>query len=166
MIQLKDDLERWYNSPDPWGYVHNPHDIERKNKILKLLEEHAPFDRALDVGAGEGWITKDLPAKKIYGYEISDTAASRFPENIRRYKYRDTDETEFDLVLCTGCFYRQYDYEQLHEMVLDHAKGIILTCHIKSWEIPLPMYDPIYVEEFPYREYTEILKIYDLSTLA
>ena len=162
-IQLKEDLERWYERPDPWSYECNAFDHNRKDRILKALEEHAPFDRALDVGCGEGFITRDLPAKKLYGYEISDKAAERWPENIKRVFFRNNDDRSYDLVVATGVLYKQYDHDEMRNFILDHANGIILTSHIKSWEIPLEGIEQIYHEEFQYRDYIQVLRVFDVS---
>ena len=87
-MQSKDEIEKEYQTPDPWGFQTHPDDAARKQIILNALTLGANkpmrFKRALDIGAGEGWITKDLPADEIFGFEISDTAASRFPANVKR----------------------------------------------------------------------------------
>jgi predicted nicotinamide N-methyase len=67
----------------------------------------------------------------------------------------------YDLLLLSGVLYEQYDYRALHQLVAEHAaKGAtVVTCHIKDWERPLPG-EAEHVEEFPYREYTEVLRRY------
>src|SRR5690606_19701810 len=80
-MQTKESLENWYKFLDPWNYQNTPDDLKRKEIILKHIE---PCDTILDIGAGEGWITKDLPANEIYAIELSDIAASRFPKNVIR----------------------------------------------------------------------------------
>lgn len=152
----KEQLEKWHETPDAWGYKTNADDEKRKQIILEHLK---PAKRALDIGAGEGWITKDLPAENIEAIELSDNAASRFPENIKRIT---EPEGDYDLITACGVMYTEYDNDLFHKWILDHASGQVLTCNIKGLEINhLP--DPIFEMEFPYREYIEVLRIYDFA---
>ena len=73
MKETKEKLEKWYEKEDPWNYKKKPHAIKRKEIILKMSAEYCgkilkkdKFENALEIGAGEGWITKDLPAHNIY----------------------------------------------------------------------------------------------------
>jgi hypothetical protein len=155
-MQSKDELEAWYQTPDPWDYKNTPDDIERKKRILAALP--AKYKRALDIGCGEGWITKDLPAEVIHGLELSDTARARIPPPAIGVT---KPAGKYDLIILTGVLYKQYDHNRMIDTVYTHAaKGAtILTCHIKDWEHELPS-DAEYIEEFPYREYVEILRRY------
>lgn len=157
-MQTKKELENWYLKEDPWEYKTNPYDILRKTRIL---ENCKPAKRALDIGAGEGWITKDLPAKEIHGLELSDIATTRFPENVTRAL---EPEGDYDLVIATGVLYQQYDWEQIHTWIKYHAVKQIVTCNIMDWEIPLLLEKQVHTEEFPYRQYTQKLRVYDVST--
>lgn len=156
-MQSKIELERWYQKTDPWGYTTHADDRRRKEKILSHLHT---YDRALDIGAGEGFITKDLPAKFIHAIEISDEAAQRFPLNIKRVS---EPQGMYDLIIATGVFYDQYDWRQMHQWIMDHASGTVLTSNIKTWEHPLPA-QPVYEEDFKYRGYIQHLCLYDFST--
>lgn len=153
----KEQLEQFYTQEDPWEYKTNTDDEKRKQIILEHLK---PAKRALDIGAGEGWITKDLPADSIEAIELSDNAASRFPKNVKRIT---EPEGNYDLITACGVMYSEYDNDLFHKWILDHASGQVLTCNIKGLEINyLP--DPIFEMEFPYREYIEVLRIYDFAT--
>jgi hypothetical protein len=151
-------LEKWWSTPDAWDYKTTEDDYRRKEIILNTLEQFGEFNRALDIGCGEGFLTTDLPAKKIEGYEISDNAAARLPKNVKR----TTDPIgHFDLVVATGVLYRHYFYERLHTIIRTHASGIVLTCNIKEWEVnQLPPEKQILELEFPYREFTQKLRVY------
>lgn len=154
-MQTKQELEEWYAKPDPWGYEDNIHDTERKLRILAVLDT---YERALDIGAGEGWITKDLPAKVIEAMEISDTASARFPDTIIK---TDKPIGRYDLIVATGVLYRQYDWEHMLSLIKKHASRHILLSHIKDWEVAdySPLGEQIHYEEFPYREYTQALRL-------
>lgn len=156
-MQTKDELDRWYTQRDPWNYYHQKDDQKRKEIILSYLGH---YERALDIGAGEGFITKDLPAVSIEAIEISDRAAERLPKNVRRVH---TPRGKYDLIIATGVFYDQYDWRQMHEWVLKHANGTVLTSNIKSWEHPLPL-TPIKETEFIYRDYIQHLCVYSITS--
>jgi hypothetical protein len=159
MTQSREDIEAWYANPDPWGFQTNPADADRKARILAAMKRPGPkYKRALDVGCGEGWITKDLPAALIHGLELSETARARIPSPVVAV---EEPSGKYDLILVSGILYAQYDYRGVHELVAKHAgKGcVVVTCHIKDLEQPLPG-EPELVEEFPYREYTEIIRRY------
>lgn len=156
-MQSKDDLEEFYSKSDPWGYETTADDFIRKQKILDALSFHAPFKRALDIGCGEGFITQDLPAKEIHGIELSDKAAKRLPKTIKRVK---EPQGEYDLILATGILYAQYDYAKFINWINDHAKGIVLTCNIESWEVGKVDRREVHTYEFPYRTYTQVLRVF------
>lgn len=156
-MQSIQELESWYQNEDPWGYKTNPHDSYRKVRILDALKSKK-YTKALDIGCGEGWITQHLPAKIIHGLELSEHATSRIPKPVIPVK---GPSGKYDLITLMGVLYTQYDYKRMIELALKHIKkgGTILTCHIKDWEQQLPLTEDV-VMEFPYREYTEVLRRY------
>ncbi len=158
-MQSREELEAWYETPDPWGFQTNPDDQDRKRRILAAIRRPGPkYKRALDVGCGEGWITADLPAALIHGLEWSETARARIPASVIGV---EEPSGKYDLILVSGVLYEQYDWQGIHDMVSAHAgKGAtVVTCHIRDLEKPLPA-EHEHVEEFPYREYVEILRRY------
>lgn len=158
-MQSKKELENWYTDTDPWKYQTNKDDEFRRQKILDACG--GTYERALDIGAGEGWITKDLPAKEIHAIELSDVASSRFPNNVTRV---DEPKGKYDLIIATGVLYQQYDWKRIHKWIEDSAVKRVVTCNIQDWEIPLLMGKEIHTEAFPYRDYTQKLRVYDVST--
>jgi hypothetical protein len=157
-MQTKQELEEWYEQDDPWEYTVTPDDIYRKRFYLTVLEGLGEYyDRALDVGAGEGFITGDLPAKQIHAIEMSDNAASRLPKNVERVF---APEGEYDLVLVTGLLYRQYDHEQIARLVLEAASKHVCIGGIQDWLLPYPFGRLIETFRFPYREYTSVFNVY------
>ena len=129
--QSKKEIEDWYSKPDPWKYETTADDIVRKMTILSKLG--GMYKKALDIGAGEGFITRDLPAYELYAYEVSDKASKRFPGGILRV----TDPYgDYDLVIATGVLYEQYDYEKFIEILKYYRdKATILTCNkYRDWE--------------------------------
>jgi CO dehydrogenase/acetyl-CoA synthase epsilon subunit len=164
MKQSIAEIEEWYKQADPWNYLCNPDDLTRKEKIIAKLSEYPTFQRALDIGGGEGWISKDLPAKSIEVYEVSENARKRLPEGILGV----TEATgNYDLVVATGVLYQHYHFEQMLEIIKKHATKVILIAGIKDWLVDTTQLGSlVYEEEFPYREYTQVIKIYDVQTTA
>lgn len=160
-MQIKEELEIWYEKEDAWGYKSNPFDTVRKDIILSMIPK-GEYLRALDIGCGEGWITKDLPAKEIHGIELSDKASERFPENVKRIPEPDG---KYDLVVATGVLYKHYDYQKFMKWIKEHSSKIIVLCNIEDWEVrTTSLGKPIHDMTFNYREYRQHLKIYDVST--
>ncbi len=161
-MQTKEELESFYNENDPWKYQNNPDDINRKFQIIETIRPQR-FKRALDIGCGEGWITKDLPADEIFGIELSDNASTRFPSNVKRI---DKPEGKYDLIICTGCLYKQYDWRTMLDWIKEHASKRVLLSHIMEWEIPelSELKGLTHTKQFKYRGYTQHLRYYDVST--
>jgi SAM-dependent methyltransferase len=145
MIQSKEDLERWYSQSDRWGYFHEPDDSIRLKNILRILDY---YDKAIDIGCGEGFITRHLPAKEIYGVDISDNAMSRLPENVTSLKEPNG----------------KYDnHKQIYDWIIASAKNHILIAGIKDWLIDYNFGMELKTLEFKYREYTQKITLYKWS---
>lgn len=164
-----EDLERNYDRPDPWGYKNNTADIERKRIILDRIAKLGPLESALDIGCGEGWITTDIPAKKIYGYEVSKQAWERKPKNVLPWNRDGEPNSRFDLVMATGVMYENYDWRGIVSLMNRHAFKYILTSNIADRELPDAIEwisgELIHLEEFPYHrfpheQFTQRLRIY------
>lgn len=162
-MQSKADLENWYQNPDPWAYKTTPADLKRKAEIIMALNsvnEFQEYERAIDIGCGEGFVTESLPAKVIHGIEISDLAASRFsPKVVRVHAPQD----KYDLVMTTGTLYQQYDHSQFKDWMQACASKHIVVAGIKDWLIHYDFGKVIFEKEFSYREYTQRLVIYEVS---
>ncbi len=159
--QTEEQLNEFYTTPDPWGYQTHPDDTMRKQAILGTLAKYGEFDKGLDLGAGEGWITADLPAKVKCGYELSDVAASRFPKGVKRVKKLSG---KYDLIVACGVLYKEYEVEALLEAIKKHAGRIVLTCNIEGLEVNTLDFKVLEEFTFPYREYVEHLVIYEVPT--
>jgi len=152
-------LDTWYSQPDPWGYQTNNHDINRKERLIMLANFFGPFERCLDIGAGEGWITKDYPAKEIHGYEKSDLAAARFPPNVGR---PIPIVGKYDLVCATGVFYAHYPWDIFLGLVKEHASKYVLVSSIRDWEVECveQIGTEIARQEYPYREFIQCTRVF------
>jgi len=158
-MQTKQELDEWYKDDDPWDYKTTHDDIYRKNFYLTVLEDlGGNYSRALDIGAGEGFITKDLPADEIHAIEMSDTAASRFPDNVKRMS---TPMGTYDLVLVTGLLYKQYDHAGIAQMALSAAQKHVCIGGIEDWLLPYSFGRMVATFKFPYREYISVFNVYE-----
>lgn len=174
MIQPIHEIEEHYLKPDPWGYQTHPDDLLRKKMILQACKAFVPYawneyTCALDLGAGEGWITQDLPAMERYGYELSAQAKARFPQNVK--PCNDPSGT-YDLVTACGVLYPHYDVQKFFQL-MKLASRIIVTCNIEAWEVS-EMSDPHFTngelglimmmeQRFRYREYFQKLRVFKVK---
>jgi len=160
MQQSKQELEHWYQNEDPWQYKTTPDDASRKEKLINILLEFGPYNRALDIGAGEGYVTESIPAERIHAIEISDLAASRFPANVTRVLEPDS---KYDLVMTTGTLYPQYNHEYISNTIKSCAVKYVLVAGIKDWLLDYKFGKIVHDEEFRYREYTQRVIVYEVS---
>ncbi|WP_026947192.1 class I SAM-dependent methyltransferase [Algoriphagus marincola] len=173
-FQNKKDLEDWYKVSDPWGYEKNKDDLIRK-KILLSEIPNREYVNVLDIGCGEGFITKELPGEKILGVDISENAISFAKENIGspRIEFLSCDlfdlpnkvEIKFDLIIITGVLYSQYigNSNSLIYLIIDQLlkkNGVLVSVHIDEWyksRFPYLLINEYY---YSYREYSHILEVY------
>ncbi|MGB9697806.1 MAG: class I SAM-dependent methyltransferase [Thermodesulfobacteriota bacterium] len=174
VLQNKEELEKWYENPDPWGYEKNPEDLNRKAILLSAIPKK-PYKKVLDIGCGNGFITNSLPGEKIIGIDISSRAieyAKRTcPPHIEFFPYSIFDlpflgwGKDFDLIVITGVLYPQYigNSEKLIYTIIDDlliCRGILVCCHIEEWYSARFPYITLHREYYSYREYVHILEVY------
>lgn len=164
ILPTKEYWENWYKKIDPWEYQTTPADLKRKAEVITALQEVNKFEiynRALDIGCGEGFVTESLPADEIHGIEVSDLAASRFPSNIIRVH---EPQGKYDLIATMGTMYKDYPYKQFEEWIKHYATRHVLIAGIKSWLVECNFGKVIFEKEFSYRQYTQRIIIYEVST--
>lgn len=163
-----------YANPDPFGVMTNPDDKIRKDAILSVCQSHIDlkrdgrkFKRALDIGCGEGFITKDLPADEIVAYDISDVALSRLEgENIIVTDSPARIDGEFDLILLAGVLVREYEFQHMLDIVERHATELVVTCQTDVTEVSdvrMLTGKQGDITEFSYLENKQRLRIFDFS---
>lgn len=158
-MQTKQELEEWYDVPDRWQYFQSNDDVLRKKTILGMLPHR--YITTLDIGCGECFLTKDLPADRIYGLELSDNAASRFPQNVTRV--HEPEPKFYDLVISTGTLYKQYDHEQIDAWIKKGAAYHVLIAGIKDWLLPYSYGEIIEQKELKYLQYTQLITLYKVK---
>lgn len=173
-MQTVSELNKWYESNDPWGYENNPDDEIRKSKLLEVISRY-PTNRVLDIGCGNGFITKDIRGGDVYGVDLSPKAIE-----IAKLSMDDTHtyvegsifdigkmfNEKFSMVIVTGVLYPQYIGKAAMATLLaiDRVlmnRGVYISVHIESWESPYyPPYLIEYVERYKYRDYIHRLVVY------
>lgn len=176
ILQPITDLEKWWTKPDPWDYEKNPDDQNRRAMLLSLLPQKK-YNRVLDIGCGNGFVTKRLPGEEVIGVDISENAIKhariicKEQKHITYHKHTLFDlqnagwDNSFDLIIITGVLYPQYmgKSSRLVYLIIDQLLrpcGHLVSCHIEEWYTSRFPYTTIQREYYPYREYSHILEIY------
>jgi predicted TPR repeat methyltransferase len=175
-LQPLEEIEAWWENPDPWQYENNPDDINRRAMLLSVLPARQ-YQKVLDIGCGNGFVTERLPGKKIIGIDVSENALCHARKNAKAKKhitylhhsFFDLPhlgwEDSFDLVIVTGVLYPQYigKSEMLTYLIVDSLlkkSGHLVSCHIDEWYTCRFPYTTLTREYYPYREYNHILEVY------
>jgi len=173
MLQPIKDLEDWHKEDDPWGYEDNPEDIKRRDILLSEIPNKS-YKNVLDIGCGQGFITKHLPGPSIIGVDISHEAIKKAKKiESDRIKFVQSSLFElnkifagkFDLIIITGVLYPQYVANSLNlaykiiDKLLEDS-GILVSVHINSWYKARFPYLLLDVFSYDYREYMHRLEVY------
>jgi 2-polyprenyl-3-methyl-5-hydroxy-6-metoxy-1,4-benzoquinol methylase len=173
MIQRKEELENWHKQSDPWDYENNYDDKKRKSILLSEIPKRS-YSNVLDIGCGQGFITKDLPGSNVYGVDISQIAID-YANNLKMdnivFKQGSIFEIDklftikFDLIIITGVLYPQYIgksssliYHLIDEIL--NENGVLISVHINDWYNSQFPYLKIQQLFYDYRIYTHNLEIY------
>ena len=167
-MQPFEEIEKQYEQEDPWGYKTNPSDLQRRKILWGIsfaygegdgFDKFIGFKRCLDIGAGEGWITQGYPALEVCGLEISNQAAERFPNNVKRVV---APEGDYDLVCATGIFYPHYNWPFFMELIQRHASNIVIVSSIEDWEHECvnKIGEELFRATYPYREYKQRTRVF------
>ena len=157
-MQTGAELDKWWAKPDAWGYKTNKDDLYRKHRINKAITKYCKGQSIVDIGAGEGWITQDLPIETKYATDISEVAQARFPEGIEIYTGQPVD-----IALTCGTLYKQYDHEGMAQQIRGTKAKYIVIAGINDWLIDYDFGEVIHKETFPYREYEQRLTVFKTS---
>lgn len=126
-----------YTTPDPFGYRASSDDWLRRALVRAVLspENTTTYQRALDLGAGEGFVSENLPAASVWGYDVNPTAMGRFPPNVLKFDPVLHAE-KFDLICAMGVIYPFYDTGDLLEMMTRFRKPEthFLIAGVPDWE--------------------------------
>ncbi len=173
MIQKKEELDKWHDKEDPWRYNENKDDAIRKDILLQEIPSRN-YKNVLDIGCGQGFITKDLPGEKVYGVDISQRAiefANKMQNENLIFKQGSIFEIDklftikFDLIIITGVLYPQYigKSSSLIYLLLDKIlkkNGVLISVHINEWYNSQFPYLKVKHTYYDYRDYIHNLEIY------
>jgi len=175
-VQSREELERFYEDPDPWEYDDTPDDAERLARLLDALPER-DYDRTLDIGCGNGFVTARLPGREVVGVDLSEKAVAHAARRAAAAGRRDIaflarslfacspeELGTFDLVVITGVLYPQYigdafsvATEAIRRLLAPGA--IIASVHIEEWNVRRLPFTTLYVSVDRYREFFHRLEI-------
>lgn len=174
ILQDRADIEDSYSLPDPWNYDSTPDDYARIEMLLSELPDK-PFERVLDIGCGNAFLTSKLPGKEIVGIDISEKALGWAMKRCHssRYSFHQAGIFDisvdklgtFDLIVITGVLYPQYigcalDLARMKIDEVLRSPGTLVHAHILDWFKGGFRYDNISTHIYKYREYHHLLEIY------
>jgi SAM-dependent methyltransferase len=171
------NTDEYENSLDPWGYETNPSDALRR-QWFHTFTSTIPKSRTLDIGAGVGFISKDIKTGEYVGLDISQTSTTELNAYFQKIGKNEThkaikgsvldleimDLGTFDFIISTGVFYEHYlgknrnNLESQIDCVSDYGT-YLLTIHIADWPTLIPSLGFIELDrwQYPYREFTHEL---------
>ena len=173
-LQSVRDINDWHEKKDPWNYETTKDDQKRKDVLLSELPRSS-YESVLDIGCGQGFVTRDLPGKTILGVDVSEAAVKQANENAREGLSfqagsvfdldRELPKEAYDLVVITGVLYDQYianGYARAYQAI-DHVLkpgGHLVSVHIDEWYRARFPYLMLRSSFYSYREFWHRLEIY------
>lgn len=171
-LQSMEELDQWHASDDPWQYESTPDDLRRKSILLSEIPSRS-YGRTLDIGCGQGFVTRDLPGSSVMGIDISSQAiarAQRYSDDALQFRQASIFdlagcEERYDLIIVTGVLYPHYIGNSLTLIyrIVDRLlaeNGVLVSVHIDAWykaRFPLLLLKQHF---YDYREYTHRLEVY------
>jgi trans-aconitate methyltransferase len=173
VLQAAEELDQWYGQPDPWGYYSSSDDQRRRDTLLSELPLR-PYQRVLDIGCGQGFLTQSLPGHEIIGVDISASAIAfarrkEYPkchfQQASLFELPELFQKQFDLITITGVLYPQYigRATNLVYRIIDPLLargGVLASVHIDAWYQCRFPYLLMKEHFYPYRTYIHRLEIY------
>jgi 2-polyprenyl-3-methyl-5-hydroxy-6-metoxy-1,4-benzoquinol methylase len=178
MLQTGKDLNEWFSKTDPWEYESNLDDKKRKDILFSTLPDRE-YKKVLDIGCGHGFVTRDMPGKKIIGVDYSDKAIVQANKTLPKSKKKkisyqvgdlftldeDFPPHSFDLIVITGVLYPQYIGKAgtLVFLIVDKLLkpgGVLATVHINEWGAIRFPYLLLNQQMYNYRTFTHNLEVY------
>jgi SAM-dependent methyltransferase len=171
------NTDEYENSLDPWGYETNPSDAVRR-QWFETFSRSISKSRTLDIGAGVGFISRDIKTNEYVGLDISQTSTSELNAYFQKVGKEKThkairgsvldlekmDLGTFDFIISTGVFYEHYlgkNRNNLESQInsVSSYGTYLLTIHIADWPTLIPNFDFIELDrwQYPYREFTHEL---------
>ncbi len=171
------NIDEYEVNIDPWGYETNPSDSIRR-QWFNAFSSKIPKSRTLDIGAGVGFISKDIETEEYVGLDISPTSTAELNLYFQKNKKAETHKAlegsvlemenmnlgVFDFVIATGVFYENYLGKNLNNLEaqinsISELGSYLLTVHISDWPTLIPSSNFIELDrwQYPYRDFTHEL---------
>lgn len=177
-VQSREELERLYDGDaDPWRYEETPDDAARVARLLAALPA-LPYERTLDIGCGNGFVTAHLPGRELVGVDLSENAVAhatrRVPSSDRRsvrflarslFELHADELGRFDLVVITGVLYPQY-IGGASSVATQIVRGllrpgaIVASVHIDEWNAHRLPFTTLALSIDRYREFFHRLEVF------
>ena len=176
VLQPVEEIEKWFEKTDPWGYEDHPSDQQRRALLLSVLPKKS-YRKILDIGCGDGFITSRLPGEEVIGVDISENAIQQARDKYKKLSHISFEtaslfelpesgwDQTFDLIVLTGVLYPQYTAEgdMLAFTIIDdllEPGGHLVSGHIDEWYRFRFPYLTLHREYYSYREYSHVLEVY------
>jgi cyclopropane fatty-acyl-phospholipid synthase-like methyltransferase len=171
------NTDEYEKSLDPWGYEKNPSDAVRR-QWFQTFTNSIPKIRTLDIGAGVGFISRDIITAEYVGLDISQTSTSELNSYFEKIGKSKTHKAikgsvldlekmhlgTFDFIISTGVFYEHYLGKNRYNLesqinTVSTFGTYLLTIHIADWPNLIPSLGFIELDrwQYPYREFTHEL---------
>jgi SAM-dependent methyltransferase len=136
--------------PDPWGVLESPLAQQRQLALLEVVGRHSPCASILDVGCGEGAITRYLVgcATEVAGIDASRTAIHRARRLVPRATFHCSTLEEFasdrvfDIVVAVEVLYYVQAVDLAIERLLTLGRSVIVSYTHRERHRLEPYLDP------------------------
>lgn len=121
--------------PDPWGVQVSPLAYQRYLALVEVVGQYSPCGSILDVGCGEGALTRYLVgcAPEVTGIDASPTAIARARRLVPKATFHSCTLEEFsakhlfDVVLAVEVLYYVKSVEAAIETLLTLGRSVIIS---------------------------------------
>lgn len=145
-----------------------------KTDMITVESRFRDYKNVIDIGCGNGFITKSLLGVHVTGIDISDTlltqAQDNHSENLQFHKQslydlmNQKDRTKYDLVLLSEILYEPYigDSAYIIYKIIDYIleeNGVVITCHADNFyrmRFPYLLKNQVYFESANYSYKLEV----------
>ncbi|MNP44486.1 bifunctional 3-demethylubiquinone-9 3-methyltransferase/ 2-octaprenyl-6-hydroxy phenol methylase [compost metagenome] len=127
----------------------------------------------IDIGCGDGYITKKIKGNHVLGIDISEVAIRKSKENCIKNVYFNNNSlfdliyeknSKYDLVVLSEVLYAPYigDSYSLIYSIIDNIlneNGVVITCHVDDYyrmRFPYLLKNQLYFEKENYNYKLEV----------